>query len=277
MALMRWIWSKLRDESGQVPAPFLTGRSEQETFLPEQKLTAFEDLRTTLDDPARGVGPIIQTLLQALQPSEERARRNLADEFRKAGAISDASRAVEGRRLEGDILRGRSTTAASALLQFLSPLIQGRVGALSGIPALSRGTAQNFGFPRGPSQQQLNQQSAQRARAGVGGITGGGGSAEANTAAARQQFLASQQALFPGTPQFSLGPTGQAQPAAPIPLGRAPSRGAVAFGPTEGARGQEGFGVPGFTGQGTVDQPFTQDIQGFEDFSQADQDFFFGR
>lgn len=243
----------------QTRAPFLTG----ETFLPEQKITAFEDLRTSLSDPFTQVQPILQTLLESLRPGEDIARRNLADEFRKAGATSDASRAVAGAQLETGLQRTRGTTAAEGFLKFLSPLLQGRAAALSGIPGGSR----RFGFQPGPSTRELNQRSTAAARRQQGLFAGGG--AAANNLQAALQAQASREQLFPRTPTEPLTRFTQA----PEPPSFAPpSSGAVAFGP--GAGSPEDFG---FGGTGSPDQPFTGLPSGFGDFSQEDQDFFFGR
>ncbi len=118
-----------------------SSQSTRETFLPPEKITAFENLNKTLDDPFSGTGitNIIQTLLQSLLPGEELSRRSQADEFRKSGGLSDASRAVASSRLESGFQRNRSETAARGFLAFLGPILQGRSNALSGIPALSRG------------------------------------------------------------------------------------------------------------------------------------------
>jgi len=234
-------------------APFITGTRTQETFLPPEKTTAFEDLRSTLDDPQAAAGPLIQTLLAALAPSEDRARLKQADEFRSAGAISDASRAVASSRLEGDIVRNRQTTGVQALLQFLVPLISGRVGALQGIPALSRSESANFGFA--PVQRRQDIRSAPRPTA-----------ARAN--ASGQQDFQTLLDLVQGTNQSP--PLGQQQQQ-PAPSAPSRSAGTPSFGATSFAPGTDFAPAPGQTS-------FTnQDLTAFQDFSQEDQDFFFGR
>ena len=153
----------------------------RETFLPPQKITAFENLNRALDDPFSGTGiqNVIQALLESLVPGEEAARRTQADQFRRAGAISDASRAVAGAQLETGLQRGRATTAAEGFLRFLQPLLQGRAAALSGIPALSRaqGTSSAETFrpglhPSDPSAGVTRRAALQRPGGGAG-VTGG--------------------------------------------------------------------------------------------------------
>lgn len=228
-------------------APFITGESlrESETFLPPEFQTAFADLRTALSSPSREAAPLIQTLIQALQPSEADARQRQADLFRKSGAISDASRAVAGGRLESDIIRNRQTTGAEALLKFIGPLLQGRQSALASIPTLSRDTTRSRDFGFGP----------QAARGG-GGIRRGGGIS--------RQLRAPTPSGINFAPQFNLGPGGEAQQAPAGLPAAAPSSGAVAFGPGD-------FDLGGQTSFSN------QDLQGFQDFSQQDQDFLFGR
>lgn len=161
------------DRSGT--APFVTNRQRQETFLPPEKIQAFENLNETLDDPFGGTGiqSIIQQLLESLVPGEDIARRNQADQFRRSGAISDASRGVAGARLEGELGRNRSTTAAQGLLQFLAPLLQGRGTALTGIPALTKSSSESFGFAP-PAQHIRNARGSGSTAPASGGGRGGG-------------------------------------------------------------------------------------------------------
>ncbi len=229
-------------------APFVTSRQEQETFLPPEKITAFENLNATLDDPFGGTGiqSIIQALLESLVPGEDIARRNQADQFRRSGAISDASRGVAGARLEGELGRNRSTTAAQGLLKFLAPLLQGRSAALSGIPALSRSSGESFGFA--PQVQHIRNAGAPQSASRGGG--GGGGGLD---------FNPSFDFSFGGG-----GGGGSADPAAPAATF---TPGATAFAP--------GGGHP-FAGSGSTLKPFRQFSQSSTP-AQPDFDFLFGR
>lgn len=119
--------------------------TEQSTFLPEQKISAFNQFQSFLQNPLQGIQEILGPLLDELLPSEARARGSLSDVFRKAGAQGSGAFAQASRQLEGDILRNRGQTAIRAGLSFLAPLISGHTGLLAGIPALSQSRSESVG------------------------------------------------------------------------------------------------------------------------------------
>ena len=223
----------------QVVSGTRQSQSTRETFLPPEKITAFENLNRSLDDPFSGTGiqNIIAALLQSLIPGEEESRRTQADQFRKAGAISDASRGVAGAQLEGTIGRNRSTTAAEGFLRFLQPLLQGRAAALSGIPALSRsqGTSSAETFRPGVHAGAPSGGGTRRASLPRGG--GGGGTSLSNPPVNQGDLDFFANFANPGAISFG------------------PGAGADTFGgSTESLPGRS---VPGFRGSGTPDDPFT--------------------
>lgn len=115
-----------------------SARNSSFTYLPGEKLAAFQNLNNFLTDPLAGAGSSIRTLLDALQPQEDIARRNLQDEFRKAGALGDGAFATSARQLENDIYKNRAEAGTRAALAFLGPLVSGYSNALQGIPTLSK-------------------------------------------------------------------------------------------------------------------------------------------
>ena len=247
-----------RVEEGLTPlsrravAPFITSEQlserEQETFLPEEFGTAFQDLRTALASPQEAAGPLIQTLLQALEPGFEEERGRQADLFRKAGAFADPTRLAAQTRLAGRQGQRRTQTGVQGLLSFLGPILQGRQSALASIPTLSRtadvSRSRGFGFGPQPSR---------------GGGGGGGGGARP---ALRARGGGGGTGGINFAPQFNLGPTGEAVPAAPAGT---PSFGATAFAPggADIAPGQTSFS--------------NADLAQFQDFAPIDQDFLFQR
>lgn len=119
--------------------------STTEQFLSPEKLQAFAALNDFLKNPLAGISSILQPLLAELIPSERMAREALNDEFRQAGASNSGAAAVQRRMLEGDILARRGQTAIKGGLAYLSPILQGYMGALNGIPALTKSTTTSSG------------------------------------------------------------------------------------------------------------------------------------
>jgi hypothetical protein len=158
--------------------------STSKTYLPGEKLTAFEDLRSFLANPMANIMDILAPMLQGLRPSEDAARRSLSDEFRKAGASNSGAFAASARAQENEILNNRWQQATKAGLQYLAPIIQGRVGALQGIPALSESFSQGTsssqaqGFAPQDKGGRVSISSPRYNTSGVGGsydVSGGGG------------------------------------------------------------------------------------------------------
>lgn len=175
----------------------------RETKASPEQLQAFATLQEFLSDPLSGVSPAIQTLLQELIPSEDLARTNLADQFRRAGATGDAAFAVQGRGLERDILTRRGATATKASLQFLGPLLQAQVGAIGALPDSSKTFAPDTSVQDNANILASNAQSAEAARTRQAQFAG---SAETNNAAGVLSFAGTQAQLHPST-GFSSGPT----------------------------------------------------------------------
>jgi hypothetical protein len=232
-------------------APFITGETLQESRQdrgPEFG-TAFEDLRQALSDPQAAAAPLIQTLLQALEPGFAEERTRQADEFRRAGATSDATKAIASSKLSSSQGRRRTEAGVQGLLRFLTPLLQGRQSALAstaGPLTTSSTRSRDFGF--GPQQQVVRRSS--------GG--GGGGILRAGSPAPTGGINFA--------PSFSLGPQGEAVQAVPD----SGAAGTPQFGATSFAPG-DAFIAPGQT---SFDN---SDLEQFQDFSQEDTDFFFGR
>jgi len=231
-------------------APITTSLTTRRTDerLPEEKITAFENLNETLRDPFTGTGitNIIQTLLDQLVPGEEAAEQRQADEFRKAGAISDASRGVASSRLKEGFQRARGGVASAALLDFFNSLVRGRTGALTGIPSLSSSESRSESFGFAPPVQRF-------------GVTRGSQpSIESTTATAGQRFQDLLGLVQPRTPAPAAAPTVRGGGGAGTQaFARFNQPSAVSFGPSAGGASRPGADVPGFRGSGTPEDPFT--------------------
>ena len=239
-------------------APVTTGVSTRKTEqrLPPEKITAFENLNKTLDAPFKGTGidAIVKKFLDLLKPGQKNRERTFADEARKAGTGSDASFAVGQAELQSGFQREEAGAISKVLLDFFNVISQRRVGALQGIPALtsSETRQERFGFPDRIT-------GGGRGGGGVsgGGIFGGGGgggSIEGANALAQQRFQDTLGLLNPNP----TAPTPSGSPSAPSSGGDgsqafdrfANFNSAAGFGPGAGA-------VPGISGSGTPEDPFT--------------------
>jgi hypothetical protein len=119
---------------------------------PEQFWNQIQGLNKFLADPFESFSGSLQSLLQELVPSENVARENLADTFRKAGAgtLQSGAFAQANRQLEGDILKNRGSTMTRAGLSFLAPMIQGYVGGANAVNPLSSSQSSSTAAPGQP-------------------------------------------------------------------------------------------------------------------------------
>ncbi len=107
-------------------------------------------------------------LLNALAPSEQLARTNLADTGRAAGMYSSGTFANAAARQEGDILRNRQTLASQLLGQMFPQMTQ----ALQQPMSLAEQLINSLKLQQNSQQQSSQQFAPQTSGGGGGGTTG---------------------------------------------------------------------------------------------------------
>lgn len=109
-------------------------------------------------------------LLQALIPSEDRARTQLTDQFRAAGGLRSGAYGNSSQMLEGQILGERQKAAGNLLGQSFGPMMQAILAPLSQIaPLINALKMQNSSSTSTQQSQQFDP-----SLSGGGGRVGGG-------------------------------------------------------------------------------------------------------
>ena len=175
-----------------------------------QPTHANEQLQALYEDPTNN--PIFQRfiggILDALAPSEEAARRELEDTFRRSGAIGSGAQAVSTRQLEGDILGSRGRTIAQNAGDIYSRLAQslGLSGNLELAPyQLGANVLSTLG--KYGTITKTGEEYAPETFTGFGGGFGSSGGSSADIADKWAEGYFDSDTYFPGSP-FGSSPPG---------------------------------------------------------------------